>query len=470
MSTFLGLETAKSALSAFKKAIDITSTNISNVKTQGYSRQKPVISSAALSEASGIIRIGTGIDIFQVNRVVDYFVEEKIRNNLSYFNYGEVTAKYFSSLEGIFNEPSNTGLAASINDFFASWQELSTDGSSSILRSAVRGKAVSLANKFNYLGSQISQTRQGIDQEVQFDLLSVNNLITQIYNLNLNIKQMSVLQGESNSLMDTRDQLIKELSGFADVEAAKETDGSISIYLGGQALIQEKGYITLIGVANAANSNFVDIKFSNNLAGPNAGITNGKIKGLIDLRDDSVKGVFCFQNSLDNLASKFITAVNDQHAKGFGLDEKTGRNLFVPAGKISPALNMAVDPEVLNETTGLNVLAVSSTKEGLPGNADNARLMAGLQTSLIIDSAYTVNDYYNKLISDLGSFASESSRIKDNYQAVLDNLENLRDSISGVSLDEEAALLMEYQNAYQAAAKVISVYDELYDTILNMVK
>ena len=190
-------------------------------------------------------------------------------------------------------------------------------------------------------------------------------------------------------------------------------------------------------------------------------ISNGKLKGWLEARDVDMRG---YLRQLDTLAETLTERVNTLHQLGWGLDGSNGTDFFT--GTIT-ASSLQVNTAITND---LDLIAASSTRTGIPGNNGQAIAIANLQHSLTMNSSSTTfEDYYNSLVSQVGGDVQSANAYFNHQSDMVVQLENRRESISGVSLDEEMINLVKFQTAYDAAAKLISTADELLQTVLNMV-
>ncbi|RLE40644.1 flagellar hook-associated protein FlgK, partial [Candidatus Woesearchaeota archaeon] len=225
----------------------------------------------------------------------------------------------------------------------------------------------------------------------------------------------------------------------------------------------------LVAVDNPSNNYYASIKIEDDLNGDDVVINGGELKGLLDIRDDTAFGIPSYQSQLDTLAYNLIQKVNAQHSVGFGLDGSTNVNFFAPvSSSTGAALAIQLDTQISDAVNGLNRIAASSTLGGIPGDGSNALALAQLANDTTGVGSLTFSEYYNSMISQLGVSSQEESKKVDNQSFLLDQLMNFRDNVSGVSLDEEAAKMITYQNAFNAASQVIKIMDEVYQTLIDL--
>jgi flagellar hook-associated protein 1 FlgK len=263
--------------------------------------------------------------------------------------------------------------------------------------------------------------------------------------------------GTAHEFRDQRDLALKDLSKLADVRTFEKDDGMVSVSIGAEGTPLVTDTVTAgDGVPlklDGATNGIVDAD------GNPVAVAGGKLKGLIDTRDVDLKGYIA---DLDALAETLMESVNGLHRNGTGLDGVAGRDFFTGTS----AADMDVHPDLVDDVSRI---AAAGSGEALPGGNGNALAMADLQNSLVMnDGRSTFDEFYSALVGRVGSAAQSASQGALHQSEMMTQLETYRESISGVSLDEEMINLIQFQNAYQAAAKLITVADELLDTVINM--
>ncbi|MBI4715532.1 MAG: hypothetical protein HY760_06320, partial [Nitrospirae bacterium] len=191
-------------------------------------------------------------------------------------------------------------------------------------------------------------------------------------------------------------------------------------------------------------------------------IQGGSLEGLIAMRDVQIPDT---QDQLDQLASRFVTEINAQHQAGYGLDGTTGNSLFTPLAGVSNAASL-----MTVSLTDFTKVAAASTVEGLPGDNTNALALVELQNQLTMNGgSSTFHNYYNDIVQGIGSTLQQTERDYDAQEFTLQQMDAMRESTSGVSIDEEMANLMKFQRAFEASAKLITLADEMLQTVIEMV-
>ena len=439
--SLIGLETALRGLQASQAAIDTISHNIANAGTEGYSRQTAVLAPTDAYPLASVARppqagqIGTGVDVVTYQRMRDAFIDVQVRSQLMRQGSAQAQADALSQVEGTLNEPSDTGLSNLFSQFWASWQDVSNAPESLATRQALVENGSSLASGLNDLSSQLQTMVDQTDQNVTLTLGNVNSIGTQIASLNSAIEEISSTGQTPNDLLDRRDLLLDQLSALGNVSSTADGSlGGIDVTIGGATLVSDRSASTL------AESDM-------------SSLSSGKLAGLITIRDTTLPG---YQASLDALTSKLITAVNDQHEDGYDLNGDKGLAFFTGSTAGDIAVNTLV--------AGSRLVAAAGSKDN-PGDSSNASAIADLQTTAV--SGSTIESDYSSLVTTIGSDSKQLQNDVDTTTALVNTLEDRRQSVSGVSLDEEMTNLVRFQRGYQAAARALTTIDGLLDTLIN---
>jgi flagellar hook-associated protein 1 len=458
-SVFSGLDIAYRALQAQQTAIDVINHNIANANTPGYSRQVAILGTTtpytipAMSREVSAGQLGTGVTVTAVQRTRYAFLDYQIRNENQTLGQWQAVSDALGQVEVVLNEPSNSGLNSSLSKFWAAWQDLTNDPQDAGGRGALVEQSDTLAGAIKGRYSQLVSIRKDLDDQIKVQLENVNNLADQVASLNVKIAQVELVGQNANDLRDQRDQVLDELSQVAKVSYSETTDGAVNVFVGSRALVQRNMAEHLTTSMNAEG--YSDVVWADNLSA--ASITDGKIYGLMQARDVELPR---FIGDLNNLASQIITQVNNLHRAGFGLDNSTGINFFTGTSAADMAVNgvLKTNPQAIAASAAANS----------PGDNSVALSIARLESALTMNGGTaTFAAFYASSVSRLGVNAKKAEIMSTNQQSLVDHLTKERDSQSGVSLDEETVHLIEYQRAYQAAARVVTTVDEMLNTIIN---
>ncbi|BCV20775.1 flagellar hook-associated protein FlgK [Moorella sp. Hama-1] len=482
--TFFGFNTALRGMQAQQRGIYTTSHNIANANTDGYTRQRVVLAPTlaypvpALNHPGGTgWQIGTGVDSQETTRLRDAFLDTQIRRETGSLGQWEQMQDVLKQVEVVFNEPSDTGLSTLMSQFWASWQELAKYAESSPVRTTVVETANALAEAFRHSATQLTQIKDDIDQTIDLKVKEVNSLAQQIANLNGQIKNIVAAGDQPNDLLDQRDLLLDQLSKIIDftvkenVGADGKADGTI------QVLVSNID-ITAVGSDNKIINTFstsidIDDNVQLKLGASPVSVTfdRGEIRGLLQGRSN----VKTYLANLDKLATDLATTINTKHMGGWGIGDTAAQNrpFFVDGDNSTDnitASSIYINQDLIDHP--MHIAAASPPTPPLttvaPGDGSNALAIARLQHELIPDlSSTTFDDYYKNFTAKLGVDAHEAVRMTTNQGVLVDQLTNRKESISGVSLDEEMANMLQYQRAYEASARMITTLDGMLDKIIN---
>lgn len=467
-STFFGLEMGRRALFTEQRALDITGHNIANANTEGYTRQVADMTATlpytvpAFNSPVTPMQVGTGVEISQIKRIREGFLDTQIRKETTTLGYWESKQYALKKIEVILREPSDNGLRTVMDKFWGSMQELSKNPESEGVRALVRETGVTLANTFNQLSKQLTDLKTDADTSIGIKVGEANNYASQINALN---KEISVLQAagqNANDLRDKRDLLIEKLSKLMNITYSEDAAGIVTVTVGGVNYVDATTAVT--GIINTINKTGLGATLNWTLppAGP-VTITGGEIFGLNEVYTTITTN---YLTDLDNLASTFAAEVNALHSAGFGLGAvpPTGNNFFAGGPPITAA-NIQVAAPILAD---LKNIAAAKTAAGSPGDGGNALAMAQLKQKLTMSAGtVTFDDFYRSLASRLGVQSQEAIRMSDNQDFLLNQLKNNRNEISGVSLDEEMTNMVRFQQSYNAAARLVTAMDEMIDVVVN---
>jgi flagellar hook-associated protein 1 FlgK len=448
------LEIARRALAAQQSGINVTSHNIANAGTAGYSRQQVnLVATNPLPSPGGLL--GTGVAVSHIGRIRERFIDQQIR--LSSNSYGSATAeqRVLSQVEAALNEPSEGGLGSVMAKFFTSFQDLSVHPEESAPRTAVVQKGDMLAQTFRRLTSSLQQLKSDVGDDANLMVDRINALARDISGLDVQIVATRSQGGEPSDLQDQRDMKIDELSQLANINVAEDELGSVLVSVGGTVIASRSGPVAL-----AVTSAGGELRITQKESGAPVSAIGGEIGGLLTTANGDIPSALA---KLDQLAGAIITRVNTLHSAGFGLGSPapTGINFFTG----TTAADIGVDPAVKNNS---NNVAASGT--GAPGNNDVALALSRVGNEpLLSGNSLSVTQAYGNLVSGIGSRIGGTEATVSAQELILGQLDNQRNAVSGVSLDEEMTNLIKFQRSYEAAARVVNTVNELFQSILNMV-
>jgi flagellar hook-associated protein 1 len=464
-------QTGRSGMMASKAAIATTGHNISNANTEGYSRQRVQTETATpAGKAGSKTIIGTGTKISRIERVNDEYIEKQVRNAGKDMANFEEKETMLRQVEDVFNEMNGDGLNRLVSKFFNEFRKLSNEPESEAVRESVRESTNAMANDFKRLRNELEDVKNHIDQRIEGYAREANMLAEQIKDLNVKIRTAEIADGAPNDLLDQRDQALKKLASFADIAMHKDNQGNFIVDLKGVGPL-------VVGPQNESFSvertpaddlgkpeNSFDLKTS---ASARSIITHqikgGKFGALMEVRDRTLSTLI---DRLDDMAFTLADAVNSVHSQGFNRYGQQGVQFFKQLGAKERAAEFLDLSDAIKTST--NNIATAAQAES-PGDNRIAIAISGLQHSRLMNEGNaTIDAYYNSIVSDVGVASSKNKFNLNQQKDIIAQLGKMRDQISGVSIDEETANLMQFQHSFDASAKIIQVADECLKTVLEL--
>ncbi|PKM82409.1 MAG: flagellar hook-associated protein FlgK [Firmicutes bacterium HGW-Firmicutes-14] len=462
-STFFGLDIGRKALQAQRVSLDVTAHNIANANTEGYTRQRAVMQTTtpfAYPSANRLIgagQLGTGVSVEEVKRVRDSYIDTQIRHENKTTGYWTSKRDALSKLEVIFNEPSDSGLRGVIDQFWESLQLLSQKPEDGSARSVVRQRASAVTDTFQHMDRQLTELQSDLDDSIEIKIQEINYMATQIRDLNEQIVKIEVSGDNANDLRDKRDTLIDQLSTLVPVDVREDNVGAVTVTIGGRSIVANAIVEPLTAVPNPLNSGYVDIQWSSD--NTMVRLDSGSVRGMLDIRDSIIPA---YRTKLDQIAENLVNEFNAIHQGGYALDGvTTGQSFFDPAG--ITAKSISLDAAIL---TSYDNIAAAANPDA-PGDGSNALTLAQLKHTNIPALSGTMDDFYRSLASQLGIDSQEAIRMVENQTLLQNQLKSRWQEISGVSLDEEMTNMIQFQHAYDAAARIVTAMDQMLDTIIN---
>lgn len=451
------MEIGRRALTASQLGINIAGQNIANVNTPGYSRRRVQLMETTQTNLSGV-STGSGVTIAGVQSFRDNFIQSRIQTETGIA--GRLTAHRDSlaPVETALQGSESGGLQNALNSFFGSFRDLEASPNSVSLRSLVAQRGVTLSNTFQTTRTRLDGIRHGTDAQLATAVDQVNTLSEGVANLNEQIRSAEAIGTEASGLRDQRNELVNQLAELTGAHSSENSDGTVTLTIGeGRALVAGDTAYPLKAESTPPLGLTVIT-----MDGLPTVFTDGKIAGLQSAINETTSQI----DALDGLAAAVVDRVNTLHTSGTDLDGNPGTNFFNNTPPVTAA-NISVSAAI----TGNPRLLVASplTQPGQSGT------VAGEIANLLTDPNTTVGTRSGSFSSIFGSMVAEAGeqvRTADNnlqtQGAILAQATAQRDSVSAVSLDEEAINLMQYQKAFEAAARFIKVADEMTQMILSL--
>jgi flagellar hook-associated protein 1 FlgK len=456
---------------AAKAAIATTGHNISNANTEGFSRQRVDTAASEPQAAMGShAYIGSGTEINRVERINDEYLEKQIRTgqrDLSNFEEKDLALK---QTEDIFNEMNGDGLNRLVSKFFNEFRKLANEPDNEGIRQSVRESSRAMVNDFHRLHGEIQDVRRHIDTRIEGYTREVNTLANEVKDLNQKIKVIEVTGGSPNDLLDKRDVALKKLSSMMDIQTFKDKDGAVSVNVRGVGPLvsgPEAERFTVLSTPADDQGKIegaLDLKASSSAHGVvTHQVMGGKLGALIEVRDKTLSAVL---SRLDDLAATLSESVNAIHTQGFTRNGEQGVAFFKPLTGKDRASEFIELSDAIHEN--INNIASAAVADA-PGDNRIAIAISGLQSHhLMNEGRSTLDDFYNSIVTDVAVAAQKAKSGINQQKDIMTQLGKIRDQISGVSIDEETANLMQFQHTFDASAKVIQVADEMLKTVLEL--
>ncbi|OME97075.1 flagellar hook-associated protein FlgK [Paenibacillus amylolyticus] len=503
-STFHSIETAKRSLFTQTTALSTTGHNVANANTEGYSRQKVNMQASIPMEPFAFLhsttpgQLGTGVEFDSITRVREKFLDDQYRNENTNFGSWSIQRDTLEKLEAIVNEPSNTGFRTVMDNFYKSWSDLSKNPEDVTARRIVKETTLALTDAMNQISRQLDALSQDLDSNIAVKSNEIQGYLGNIANLNSAIVKVESLGDNANDLRDQRDLMTDKLSKIMNITVTDSPQG-YQVQMNGQALV------TGGAVQVAVDPAFLNTAYT---AGT---LTNGEVHGMIKSRDTLVSD---YKKQMDELANTLangdieitlpagsvipatnalglaggalatdtkvtVKGLNGLHQLGYTMDGTTTPGLpfftatdggtAITAGNISLNAEILADPNKI--ATSLRTTDASGTETVIKGNNTLAILLANLKDTPMKSADgmrnAAIGAQFSAIVGQLGVQSQEAARQTSNSEFLVEQVETRRQSVSGVSLDEEMSNMIKFQHAYNASARFMTTYDELLDKLIN---
>jgi flagellar hook-associated protein 1 len=472
-STFHGLEVGKRAILSQQNALSTTGHNIANANTKGYTRQEAVLQSTralafpSMNNGTLPMQLGTGVEVSQLKRIRNQFLDIQYRNEQQKLGYYEAKSDALSNIETVFNEPSDYGLDMSLNRLWQSMQELAKQPDSLAKRTVVLANGQAVATNLNEISAGINQNQQNLAAQLTDKGNGIQSSLKEVAALNKQIA-LAVASGQQpNDLSDKRDLLLDSLSKQIGVQVTPGQNGMVDVSVAGIQLvtgIDAKEFT----INPQAGGVVVD--------GTVVSLEGGEVKGLLDSHGFMLNGemtgeIPALQEKIEALTKAVSNNLNAIHSSDNArdLNGNTEKLLFFvdkddPTQPPKNAASMILNPELANSPQRIAAALSTSRADG-----SNIVEMASLQNKQIQigDQNTTIGNYYHMILGQVGTGVQNAVRLRENADAMAQQVDMQRQSVSGVSIDEEMTNMVRYQQAYNAAAKYVSAVNEMLDKLIN---
>jgi flagellar hook-associated protein 1 FlgK len=460
------MEVGKRSLQNSQTALQTVSHNIANKSTEGYSRQRVELqANQAIGE--GNLRIGTGAKAGLISRTNNPWLEKQIQKEQTSMGFQDGRTEPLGRVEEVYNEQINKGLNNYMTQFFNSFREFSNNPESLSSRTMAREASQQLAGDFKRVNSQLRDIQKDIDGQISNLTVQINNITKEIAALNEKIMQVETQGIPANDERDRRDLLLKKLGENVEISWAEGSHGQVSVTAGNTAILVSGSTATDLMAKVTDARDRVEIFYRQDDYGSEFKLTNnfkgGKIGGLLDVRDNVVEGAL---GHVDELAYNLAKEVNTIHIEGFDRYGKPGVLFFeMPETVKGSSEKIEVNKTIVEDVGRI----AGSKKPGAAGDNTISNMISSLQhRQTMQEGTATFDDFYNSRVGELGSISQRARSTQEAQKSILEQMSSIRESISGVSLDEETTNMIQMQKMYDASARVIRTADEMLETVLSL--
>jgi flagellar hook-associated protein 1 FlgK len=440
------MSSAMNSLIANQLALSVASNNISNAQTPSYSRERVDLQPSAAAGADGV---GDGVSVLGVEALRDQLTTSRLNQETSARSAQDSLQQTLQDIQGSFNDTNGTGMMSELTAFFNSFQTLSVDPTSMTNRQGVKQAALALIDAFHAKASNLQNQQASANQAVTTDVDKINALTSQIAGITLQIQQLETGGQQENALRDQRAQLVQQLSQIVEVREVVKSNGNYEVNLASGPPLVLNGSAEALTVRPGAGGSYAVVSGTQDITSQ---ISSGDLGAQLQLRDQMIPG---YLNQLDQLAYQITQQVNGIHSGAYTLDGNTGINFFSPLSSASgAATSIGLSSDIASSTRN-----IAASQDGAGGDNSAAIAIGNLSAT----------DQYGALVYNVGKDAANAQTGFQEHDALVTQLKNRQQSVSGVSIDEETTNILQFQRSFQASAKLIATVDSMLQTALGMV-
>lgn len=502
-ASFTGINVATRGLYASQAGLAVTTNNASNADTEGYTRQTVTQTSMTPAASySGNAVLGNGVTVTAIDQERDALLDQRYWKENTRLGEWETKAATLTEVEEIMNNAtSSAGFSSIFDEFSSSLETLATDPSDTAALESVQQYGEAVCSYLNDTASRLTDIQSDLNASVRTTVDQINAYAEQIADLNQRITEVVAASGNANELKDQRNLLVDSLTELTGctVTASDDDSGTLTVQLGSATLVDGERCNKLEAVEDSANNNLYTVKWEN--TGETATISGGSLEAYLDLRDGDgsdpdYNGIPYYLSQLDKFAQTLAQAINEGTladtsvttysgtADGYNANGTTGIRFFTYTNASGDAVSSADFVSAGLDYTAITAANISlsadvaadagniATSGGTAYETENSdivdNLIDMLQDTAMFDKG-TPGDYYNSIISTLATDSASAQRREDNYTSIVNLISDRRTSVSGVDTNEETAYMMQYQSAYEASAKMVSMWSEVLATTIDMV-
>jgi flagellar hook-associated protein 1 FlgK len=448
---FTSYSSAANSMRTYEKAMEVVQNDTVNSNTPGYVRQSVSFSSLPFDVNNS--QAG-GVTVGAVISSRDEYAENSVQVQQSAYSMSSTLASQLAQLQPLFDLQSTTGVAGSLNTLYAAFSQLTVSPNNAQTRQAVITAASGLVTAFNVAENGLTTGAIALDSSAQNAIKDLNNIISDIQALNLQTRTQS--QSTPDPSVDARLHVdLENLSQYAGITSVHENDGTLSVYLNGQKPLLIGTTQNVLSVVPASSGLTVQSSDGTDIARL---VSGGRLGAILQMRNTLIPS---YQSQLDQLARNVADVINGQLNSGKDQNGNAGASLF-SYNAAAPAQSLSI--------TAITPSQVAAATAGNLGGNDNALALSALQNGAVAGlGGFSFTEFFGNLSANLGRDVSNTKNDQTTQQQLLAQAKSLRSQSSGVSLDEEAARLMEYQKTYAATGKLITVIDSMAQTLLGLI-
>lgn len=496
--TFMGFETATRGLMSNQKALDIVANNVTNIGVTGYTRQRVDLVSLNVNmrytryNQNSVSFGGQGTGVYGISQVRDSFLDKRFRQEYSDVGYYDTTSKILSDISDAMDEITPSNITIAMDDFYAAWNELLQKEGESTNSANILAKATQLVQVFRQMSSKLDNIWEQQQYNLSSDVENINKILANIAELNDTIRQekFNCMDVGNNlyqplELIDQRNVLLDSLSGYADITYVEDSDGMLTVKMGGHVAVQGNTCEKLVMSTDESDPEFKTVRLFWNDTGENVNFASGSVRASTDMLNgrgiNAVKngevfnqGIHYYKEKINALAKTFADAYNSviemTDTNGDVYDPPRYKQLFrFETDYYSGAFTIMINEDWENNAAYICTNVADKLVGGDSDNSYAAKAVALFNSELDFgEFKGKITDYIKFYsVSKLGNDKDFADNRLESVSAIADNLLDQIQGISGVSIDEEGVQMMQWQKAYDAVSRVFTTLDEMLDKLIN---
>lgn len=445
-------EISRSGLRSAERSLSVTSNNVINADTPGYTRQR--VDKVPVGMRLDNHHAGLGVNISSVSRLRNDIIDNQLNQKRQDMGYLQGKSEIFNQLEASMASDSGGDLDIRIGELFDSFSELSSDPQDLSVRNNIVDKAQQLTDKLADISRNIDRTSDLVQESSSKTVRQINNLLQDLDGLNKAIIQGETSGKPDHTSLDIQVQKLEELSSLVDFESQVTDSGALQLRVGGVTILDENKASVLRPDINDVNKSF-NVRLE---SGKTIDPQGGELGAKIEMYENEIPAL---KENLDGIAETLVNEFNAIHSQGYGLEDNTTRNFFQPG--FTSAADITINDAIKNRVEHI----AASTVDGEAGNGELASQLADLRNEKVMGGQKLVN-FSVDLISRPGKNISELESNIEVRDSEIAMLETQQEQEAGVNVDEELSLMIKYQNAYQGSARMMRAAQQMYDTLLSI--